>query len=138
MKLNEIVLNEVVKKDSKVGEVYLVDLDDGAGFNVNADSASDAREKAKGKIRSGQVIKKITKDRQSSGDLDEKKAKMKKFVDNSRKLQKEPSAQKKFNRQIDSATTSSKLQQVSDAISAYGSDPKGGKGQDKKGFGDKE
>ena len=131
MKLIEL-LNEVVRKGSKVGEVYLVDLDDGSGFNVNAVSAQEARDKAKGKVRSGQVIKKITKDRQSSGDLEEKKAKLRSYVDNNRKMQKEPSAQKKFKRRIDAATTSGKLQTISDEISAYGSDSKGKKGSDDK------
>jgi hypothetical protein len=113
MKLNEI-LNE------STTETYLVNLKDGAGFNVTASSSQEAREKAKGKLRAGQVIKNVIKDVQGSSDLESKKSKLKKFVENSRNLQKEPSQQKKFIRQIDNATTAGKLQTISDAISAYG------------------
>lgn len=116
MKLNDI-LNE------STSEVYLINLNDGGGFNVTADSSQEARSKAKKKLRAGQTISSILKDRQGSNELDDKKEKLKKYVDNSRKLQQNPSDQRKFKRRIKNATTSSKLQSISDDISSYGDEP---------------
>lgn len=114
MRLNEI-LNEGADE-----ETYLANIKDGGSFNVKACSMSEARAKAKEKLQPGQRLENVVKDYQGPRDLESKKAKLKTYVNNNRLLKREPSQQKTFLRQIDRATTQSKLQTVSDEISAFG------------------
>jgi len=113
MKLLRELINEAAT------ETYMVNLKDGSGFNVKADSTSMARSIAKDRLRPGQVIDKVVKDIQSSSNMDVKKERLNKFIDNNRKFQTNPSQARTFKRQIDRASTSAKLQEVSDAIDEF-------------------
>ena len=116
-------LNEILNEDADNGcdeETYLANIKDGGSFNVKACSMAEAREKAKEKLQPGQRLDKVVKDYQGPRDLESKKEKLKTYVNNNRLFKREPSKQKTFLRQIDRATTQSKLQTVSDEISAFG------------------
>lgn len=110
-------LTELITEASS--ENYMVQLKDGGGFNVLADSTSDARAKAKDRLRSGQVIDKVIKDTQQSSNMDDKKERLTTYIANHRKIQQSPSIQKTFTRRIKQAQTSDKLQEVSDDIDEF-------------------